>query len=264
MATVVGFAGRAGSNRSTVAKTCSEMANVPMASFGDFCELATTMFLNTEDRSAQQLVGEALVKRPNDFAAALLRSVDYQPGGALIVDGVRHVEIVDALKRLVVPAEMNLVFVYASDELIEQELRKNAGEDEIALWKNHSTELQLLEELPKIANHTVNIGNGIPIDQICHEVLDRFKIAEVDANLQDVNWDRYHDLRSQQESRELTKEENSELEELDAFARRLDAKAWQRSKAAIQPALKLHEATLKSLDSLSEALEDLIKRREGN
>jgi hypothetical protein len=63
-------------------------------------------------RETLQAVGESLVRtNVEQFCSAVLGQVVWKPGDALIIDGIRHLEVLQVLKQLVLPAQLKLLYV---------------------------------------------------------------------------------------------------------------------------------------------------------
>jgi hypothetical protein len=74
----------------------------------------------------------------------------WQPGQSLVVDGIRHAEAVEELKRLVSPSPVLLVFIATSEPARETRLRERnvAESSDLQRIESHSTEVQVQTVLP--------------------------------------------------------------------------------------------------------------------
>jgi hypothetical protein len=93
-------------------------------------------------------------------------------GGSLIVEGIRHVVIAEAITRLIFPASFRLVLVLTPDGVREQRLADEGllGNEARAKLDAHSTEREVLEGLASLASLIVD-GSG-DVDAAARTILD--------------------------------------------------------------------------------------------
>lgn len=151
---VLGLAGQIASGKSTVAKAVAAAIPCPHVSFGNYVRSVAKRKQIYDDRNALQDLGQYLLetKGAEQFCIDVLDSEapDYVPGDDLIIEGVRHVEVTEALTRLVYPAAFALVFVLVDDLTRRQRLALRDGKgDAVNLAKvdSHATERQVHGEL---------------------------------------------------------------------------------------------------------------------
>ena len=76
-----------------------------------------------------QAVGEGLVARgPETFCRAVLRQADWESGGPLVIDGIRHAEIVAALRAVLAPTEFRLVYISVAEDVRKTRLLRRDRE----------------------------------------------------------------------------------------------------------------------------------------
>lgn len=167
---VLGIIGKIGSGKSSLSRCLSDTLAWPYASFGDYVRSITRQRGLDPSRESLQEVGEDLVAtNAKGFCEAVLAQAQWRPGQSLIVDGIRHLEIVEILRDLVRPSVMRLVYVKTADSVRESRLA-----DEIEGWQEletielHSTEEQVATILPRIVDLTVD--GEKPIEELISEV----------------------------------------------------------------------------------------------
>lgn len=149
---VIALAGRIGSGKTSVAVALAHRLGWPRVGFGDYVRLeAAKRGLDPGSREVLQELGERMLRLDLDaFCGAVLGQADCAPGSSLIVDGVRHVAVLDALHRLLSPSPVRLIYLAASDEA--RQLRLAAAgrweQDVMAKAEGHSTEADLKAALP--------------------------------------------------------------------------------------------------------------------
>ena len=141
---VVALAGPIGSGKTTLSRALAKEFDCKRASFGDhFRQLAVESGQNPGNRRLLQRLGEKYVGlSPDRLCRELLRKADWQPGDeSLIVDGVRHIEILIALRQVVAPMRLFLVYV-RRDQMRAASASTRVGSRSLALFDAHSTETQ--------------------------------------------------------------------------------------------------------------------------
>lgn len=92
----------------------------------------------------------------NRFCRAVVDWAEWRPGSSLVIDGIRHVQVLENLRSLVKPTPLILVFVETDDSRRTSRLAERGegeGEDaRLGLVESHSTEQDVLESLPKLAD----------------------------------------------------------------------------------------------------------------
>lgn len=116
MEVALGISGRIGSGKTSLAVVLAERLNCPRASFGDYVRsVATDRGLDASQRDVLQEVGDDLIAAGWDaFCAAVLSSAGFT-GGSAVVDGIRHAEAAQTMRKLVAPTPWRLVAVESED-----------------------------------------------------------------------------------------------------------------------------------------------------
>jgi adenylate kinase family enzyme len=141
---VIAFAGPIGSGKTTISKALAKKIHSKHAGFGDyFRTMASRLGLDPSDRLQLQRLGEEQVRlSPDNVCRELLSSNDWRPSDAsIVVDGVRHLEVLEALKGVVAPLPVFLVYVQR-DKVRSTQLSNKVGKNNMELFEAHSTELQ--------------------------------------------------------------------------------------------------------------------------
>jgi hypothetical protein len=112
---VVGFSGRSKSGKTELSKTAARYLSAGVASFGDAVRSeASFRNLDSTDPSVLIALGSELVE--NDlvpFCRKVLAQAGWPSREIVFLDGIRHIAVVDAIKRLVAPIDFRLVTVMA-------------------------------------------------------------------------------------------------------------------------------------------------------
>ena len=165
---VICFAGRIGSGKSTLSSEVAKSLGWRRASFGDYLRtLAKSSGLDDNSREVLQYLGASLIEKGvDDFCRAVLTHYGWNAGEPLIIDGIRHAEVVESLRKLVAPLELRMVFLDVEDE---QRLKRLKAQDErtienLALVERHVTEQQVKDLLPDLAD--LRLSSNRPVSEL--------------------------------------------------------------------------------------------------
>jgi cytidylate kinase len=164
---VVGIVGKIRSGKSSLSRSLADELKWPFVSFGDQVRSVAHQRGLDNSREVLQEVGENLVEtEPRKFCEAVLAQADWQPGQSLIVDGIRHLKIVEILRDFVRPSVLRLIYVKTADDVRESRLATEiCGRQDLERIEHHSTEEQVGTILPGLVDLTVDgekpLGNLI-------------------------------------------------------------------------------------------------------
>jgi transcriptional regulator with XRE-family HTH domain/Zn-dependent peptidase ImmA (M78 family)/cytidylate kinase len=175
---VLAFSGKIASGKSTLSAEVARALDWKRASFGDYVRGVAKSQGLEPSREVLQDLGESLAKTPEEFCKAMLAHFGWQSGEPVVIDGVRHREVMEALRRVVAPLEVRLVFVDAADE---QRLKRFVREGDVNPGRmpqieKHSTEKQVSTVLPDIADLRVSAGEDL--DEVVREIVNWVHQAE--------------------------------------------------------------------------------------
>lgn len=162
--TIVCFSGKIGSGKSSVSRAVAEQLGFQRASFGDYVrKLLSEAGGNTESRTELQDLGQSLVQNDlRGFCQGLLTNVGYKPGTSLVIDGIRHVDILDELTSIFGSKKVTLIHLEIGEDLrkLRVELR---GDDpsEFGAAFIHPVERDTLSALPKRASTIIDAGDDL-------------------------------------------------------------------------------------------------------
>lgn len=153
---VLGIAGKIGSGKSTLSEELARGLGWPRASFGDFLRNVAKSRGLEESREVLQELGESFIERgANEFCRAVLAHYKWNSGEPLIIDGIRHTEVVEELRRLVAPLELRIIYLDVDDKTRFERLKQldeNMEQDKLELVESHRTEEQVKDRLPALAD----------------------------------------------------------------------------------------------------------------
>ena len=158
MGLIVTFAGGRGSGKSTLSAELSRRLGYARVSFGDYVRGEARRRGLTSRSEVLQSIGEELVSAgATTFARNVLSTAVWDANGVLLVDGVRHKEILEAIRSIAAPSHVRLVFVNVDKEQRKERLSVR-GDDgrQFDKLEAASTEVQVAGVLPKLADLVVD------------------------------------------------------------------------------------------------------------
>lgn len=169
---VLGFAGSIASGKSTLSIKVASSLGWQRVGFGDYVRTVAQRQGLGESREVLQTIGATLVNQGiEQFCSAVLAQVDWEPRQPLVVDGIRHAEVVSTLRQLVAPKKLLLVFVIVNESTREARLieRGLTHREQWQQFEAHSTESQVQTVLPGMADLTVD--NTQKIEELVKKVV---------------------------------------------------------------------------------------------
>lgn len=145
MVAAIGLAGHARSGKSTLAAMLSRRVGARVVAFGDIVrQAARDQHLDPSDRATLMDVGQRWAEtNPASLCSAVLRGTDAETR-PLVIDGIRHVAIVEELRRQLNSGSLWLVFLavpsWVLTERLEGEMdpRTHRSESEMSALELHA------------------------------------------------------------------------------------------------------------------------------
>ena len=164
----VAFAGKLGSGKTTVTRSLAGTLGWPRAGFGDYVREAVRRQGLEQNRENLQRIGSQLLDSgPETFCTSVLRSCGWKAGQNLIIDGLRHVETIEIIRKVVYPAALKIVFISVPESTRLERLLQR-GERDVTSAERHSSEQQVASAVYACADLVVE-GNK-PVESIVAEL----------------------------------------------------------------------------------------------
>jgi dephospho-CoA kinase len=226
---VLSFAAPIEAGKTTVSTKVAEHLGAPRVSFGEYLRgVAHARGLEMTREVLQNLGDQLVTSNFRGFCEDVLEQHPWQPGKPLIIDGVRHVEVLDALAEILAPARGYLIYINVdrttqTKRLKTDPLRHTKTLDEL---EKHPTEQQVRSKLPDRAALVLD-GTQNP-DELVRKVIE-FLVSKGREAEEERGWDEKNSRRielAEKKSRgELNDAELSEFDQLQtAYFDYLNAK----------------------------------------
>ena len=152
---LVAFSGHSGAGKTSLSKAIAAALSWKYASFGDYVRARAKDDQRPLTTTALQELGEALVKSDREsFCRAVLRAGDWRRGDSIVVDGVRHLEVLETLKTIASHDSVLLVLVEADPNTRLERLRERGSitRNQVQSQDQHSTAREIDSSLPQVAD----------------------------------------------------------------------------------------------------------------
>jgi dephospho-CoA kinase len=111
---IIGFSGRTASGKSAVSRAVATHYGALWVSFGDYVRAEAKRRGLVDDRPVLQDLGDALITDGwEQFCARVVGQVAWDGQGMLVVDGIRHLGAIEALRAR---ARFTLIYVETTDD----------------------------------------------------------------------------------------------------------------------------------------------------
>jgi cytidylate kinase len=164
---VIAFSGKIGSGKSTVATALAQTLGLPQVSFGDYVRQQAQLRQLPQTRQQLQDLGEHLLQTDaSAFCREVLGQAPNWPQG-VVVDGVRHQDVLQLLRQLVVPQSLFHIHLTLDEATRTQRVEQRSdgllahGQEQYRTG-THPTEQQVTEALPRVADIVVNSSVSLP------------------------------------------------------------------------------------------------------
>ena len=159
----IALAGGVGSGKSTIARELAAKLDGVVASFGDYVRHIAGEAGEPADRLSLQRVGQELVDADTPgFVRSFLKWASPPPGRSLIIDGVRHAAVDNALRAWAEASNVDYALIVLNASTRERaERRHNGDQDEIRRIDDHPVERESVELLPRHAEVLVNASGSL-------------------------------------------------------------------------------------------------------
>lgn len=154
MSPVLAISGAIASGKTTIARYVASAVGWPWTSFGAYVRAEAERRGFPDDRPTLQRLGDELVAHGiESFCRAVLVAAGWSPGSPAVLDGVRHVAVVQALRDLVAPQPLVLVYVTVPADVRATRLQvRGVGFSAQQQHDAHANEADVLTSLPQMAD----------------------------------------------------------------------------------------------------------------
>ena len=158
---IAAVAGASGSGTSTLARRAAAILSWPNASFGAYVRgQAARQGLEGSREQLQDLGLKLVEENVDSFCRAVIAQSLWRPGESLIIDGVRHKSVLEAIGRIVDKTPVTLIYIDADPKFREEHLirRGEVGFSGIDRIDAHKVEWEVVRDLPSVAQKKIEVS----------------------------------------------------------------------------------------------------------
>lgn len=172
---IIALSGKVGSGKTTLTAELASRLEWPRISFGDYVRSYAIQHQIEPTRENLQNMGERLLAEDaKQFCNNVLNQVEWRPYGKLIIDGVRHVNVLALIKNLVEPFKLVHVHVEAEEQNRLERLEACYSFTDIQRIDSHSTELDVKDKLKQQADF--NLQTDLPVNLLVDQLIRALQI----------------------------------------------------------------------------------------
>jgi cytidylate kinase len=151
MSCIIAFSGLPQTGKTTLARLLARELKCKFVSFGDFVrQEAISRGIPNATRQELQDLGQSLVtKDVRDFCEKVLGTVKFSIGEQIVLDGVRHKEVLHVISEIAVGEPIKLIYVTVSKKTRSYRTRQDLDLDSIDA---HIVESEAKAQLRSIAD----------------------------------------------------------------------------------------------------------------
>jgi dephospho-CoA kinase len=155
MSNIFAFCGPMGSGKSSVSKMLAARAGIGWTSFGGVVrEIALERGAPASRESLQALGAKLVESERESFCRRVVEATTVGSSESAVIDGLRHVGVLQELRHIVRPRMIVCVYVDASRQKRVERLKGRDGvtAEQLSLLESHSTESEVEGQLKAIAD----------------------------------------------------------------------------------------------------------------
>ena len=183
----ISFSGRIASGKTNITETLARALGWTRTGFSDYLRVVMAM-KGIIDPTREQLqdLGQSLVEAdPDAFCRNVLANAGFVPGGNILLDGIRHVDVQRRVASIVKPSRAILIHLAADDAVVARRVQeRGASEQEFRRASGHPVEKDLYRSLPEEADFVID--TSAPLETVLLTCLSALNGAGVDGRIINV------------------------------------------------------------------------------
>ena len=157
---IIAFSGLPQTGKTTLARLLSRELHCKLVGFGDFVrQEARRRGIENATRRDLQDLGQALVSEDVlGFCRHVLETVSFSPGEQIVLDGVRHKDVLESMARLSPGQPIILIYLAASVETRKARTPRNT---DLMAVDSHKVESHIENELRVLADLVIDTEGDV-------------------------------------------------------------------------------------------------------
>lgn len=173
--TILAIAGKIGSGKSTLTNALSKKLSWSAVSFGSYIRDEAKKMGIEQNRLNLQQLGAELLKNPEKLCMNVLSSASWNSDQNLLIDGIRHKNILKALYKLKPNLKIIFIYVDIKEDTRIKRLKKRTSDDYKILKEieSHSTEVDVINILQN--NADIIVDGELPTNDLVQKIVSKLK-----------------------------------------------------------------------------------------
>jgi cytidylate kinase len=159
MNSIIVFGGSSHTGKTTLARRLADLLQCKFVSFGDYvrAEARRRGILSPTRKNLQDLGQELVQADVLSFCTEVLETVSFSPGERLVIDGIRHKEVFQAIVDLTCGQSIKLIYLYAPVEVRKaRNTNQGGGTPDLRNIDAHEVESQTNSQIRDMADLAVD------------------------------------------------------------------------------------------------------------
>ena len=185
-ALLVCFSGKIGSGKTSISSAVAKALGCGYTSFSDYLrDVVEKRGGDPDCRELLQDLGQSRIKQNAElFCRDALAGAGFVPGENFVLDGVRHVQVLQHLSEIAAPSEVRLIFLEAGAGLRSLRVGQRSAREgrDFKRAENHVVEADMDEKLPSAAHAIIDGSLSAPVVlEQCIKLIDNWRWAGADV-----------------------------------------------------------------------------------
>ena len=154
MNSIICFSGLPQTGKTTLSRRLALELRCKFVSFGDFVrqEAIKRGIVNATRRDLQDLGQDLVTENVGEFCKQVLGTVQFSPGEQIVIDGVRHKEVLEVISKISHNQPMKVIYLTASDRTRR---RRTPQHLELASIESHEVESEVERDIKGLADFVI-------------------------------------------------------------------------------------------------------------
>lgn len=181
-ALLVCFSGKIGSGKTSISSAVAKVLGCGYTSFSDYLrDMVAKQGGDPDCRELLQDLGQSRIEQDAElFCRDVLAGAGFVPGENFVLDGVRHVQVLQHLREIAAPSEVRLIFLKAGAGLRSIRVGQRSAREgrDFKRAANHVVEADMDEKLPAAAHAFIDGSlSALVVLEQCIKLIDNWRWA---------------------------------------------------------------------------------------
>jgi cytidylate kinase len=155
---IICFSGLPQTGKTTLSRRLALELRCKFVSFGDFVrqEALKRGIVNATRRDLQDLGQDLVKENVSEFCHEVLGTVQFSPGEQIVIDGIRHKEVLEVISKISRNQPMKVIYLTASERTRK---RRTPRHHDLASIDSHEVESEVEADIRGLADIVIETEN---------------------------------------------------------------------------------------------------------